>query len=250
MSEWTQGRIPFADSEAETSRVDAYWQWLEASQERDPQASFAGYAVNAPLLWRKIDTAAQADYEAWHMLHSIGHSWDKYSSLGDIYSLRSGDDEPEATVLVADGVVVHAREHRNARLSPENCSHLLDFCQLKGFVIKPDALPFDFHQNDGCPNTMLRALRRPPAGGKEFHEVVFAGRATEGQVEDLVRAMDVEVTVPAGCCLSESCGDIELILLRHVDAPADQSRDVDEVFNDMIMAARERQISFSDEPGL
>ena len=184
------------------------------------------------------------------MRHSIGHSWDKYSALGDIYSLRSGDDAPEATVLVADGVVVHAREHRNARLSPENMTHLLDFCSLKGFKHKPDALPFDFHENEGCPNTMLRALQRPPRGGKEFHEVVFPGRVTQEQVEELVRALDIEMTVPAGSCLSESYGDIELILLRHVDAPADQSRDVDEVFDDMIMAAKERQISFSDEPGL
>jgi hypothetical protein len=248
MSEWTQGRIPFADSEAETSRVDAYWQWLEASQERDPQASFAGYAVNAPLLWRKIDTAAQADYEAWHMLHSIGHSWDKYSSLGDIYSLRSGDDEPEATVLVADGVVVHAREHRNARLSPENCSHLLDFCQLKGFVIKPDALPFDFHENDGCPNTMLRALRRPPEGGKEFHEVVFAGRATKDQVEDLVRALDSETMVPAGSCLPESCGELEVVVLRHVDTPATADRDTNALFEEMIDAVSARQIDIDEEP--
>lgn len=248
MSKWTQGRAPLQDPEAETARVDAYWQWLESSQKRDPQASFAGYAVHAPLLWRKIETAYQADHEAWHMRHSIGHSWDKYSALGDIYSLRSGDKAPEATVLVADGVVVHAREHRNARLSPENMTHLLDFCSLKGFEHKPDALPFDFHENEGCPNTMLRALRRPPGGGKEFHEVVFPGRATQGQVELLVEALQIEMTVPAGSCLPESFGDLELALVRHVDLPADQDRDVEELFNDLIEAAKAWQISFDPEP--
>ena len=250
MSEWTQGRIPFADSEAETSRVDAYWQWLEASQERDPQASFAGYAVNAPLLWRKIDTAAQADHEAWHMRHSIGHSWDKYSAMGDIYSLRSDGDTPEATVLVVERLVVHAREHRNARLSPDNKTHLLDFCRLKGFDIKPNALPFDFHENVGCTNTMLRALRRQPDGSKHFHEVVYSGRATESQVEDLIKAMDIEMTVPAGSCLPESYGDLELVLIRHVDTPADQDRDIDEPFEDMIEATKARQIFFDAGPGV
>ena len=248
MSTWTQGRSPLEDPAAEDARVDAYWQWLEATTGRDRHPAFAGYAVHAPLLWRKIETPAQADHEAWHMRHSIGRSWDKYSALGDIYSLRSGDDAPEATVLVADGVVVHAREHRNARLSPENMTHLLDFCSLKGFERKPDTLPFDFHENEGCPNTMLRALRRPPEGGKEFHEVVFPGRATQDQVELLVEALQIEMTVPAGSCLPESFGDLELALVRHVDVPADQARDVDELFNDMIEAAKARQISFDPEP--
>lgn len=246
MSEWTQGRSPVDNPEAETARVDAYWQWLGASTGGDRRAAFAGYAVNAPLLWRKIETPAQADYEAWFMHHSIGHSWDKYSALGDIYSLRSGDDKTEATVLVADGVVIHAREHRNARLSPENRTHLLDFCQLKGFDIKPDDLPFDFHQNDGCPNTMLRMLRRLPVGEKEFHEVVFSGRAAQDQIEALVRALDIEMTAPAGSCLPESYGDLEFVVIRHVDTPADQERDIDALFDDMIEAAKARQIDFGD----
>jgi hypothetical protein len=247
MSAWTQGRSPLEDAAAEDARVDAYWQWLEASTGRDSHGAFAGYAIHAPLLWRKLETADQADHEAWHMRHSIGHSWDKYSALGDIYSLRSEGDTPEATVLVIEGLVVHAREHRNARLSPENQAHLLDFCRLKGFKHQPDDLPFDFHENDGCPNTMLRALRRPPGGGKEFHEVVFAGRANRQQVEDLVLAMISEIIVPAGSCLPVSFGDLELALVRHVDVPADQDRDIDELFEDMIEAAKARQIVFDAE---
>jgi len=247
MSAWTQGRSPLEDPAAEDARVDAYWQWLEASTGRDSHGAFAGYAIHAPLLWRKIETADQADHEAWHMRHSIGHSWDKYSALGDIYSLRSEGDTPEATVLVIEGLVVHAREHRNARLSPENQAHLLDFCRLKSFDIKADALPFDFHENDGCPNTMLRALRRRPDGSKDFHEVVFSGRATKSKVEDLIRAMDIEMTVPAGSCLPEIYGDLELVVIRHVDTPADQDRDIDELFEDMIEAAKARQIVFDAE---
>lgn len=247
MSTWTQGRSPLEDPAAEDARVEAYWKWLEATTGRDRLAAFAGYAVHAPLLWRKIETPTQADHEAWHMRHSIGHSWDKYSAVGDIYSLRSGDDKPEVTVLVADGVVIHAREHRNARLSPENMTHLLDFCILKGFEHKPDALPFDFHENEGCPNTMLRALRRQTDGAKDFHQVVFSGRATESQVEELIRAMDIEMTVPAGSCLPESYGDLELVVIRHVDLPADQERDIDELFKDMIEAAKARQIAFDLE---
>jgi len=247
MSEWTQGRSPLEDPAAEDARVDAYWQWLEVSTGRDPHADFAGYAIHAPLLWRKIETPAQADHEAWHMRHSIGHSWDKYSALGDIYSLRREGDTPEATVLVVEGLVVHAREHRNARLSPDNKTHLLDFCRLKGFEFKPDPLPFDFHQNDGCSNTMLRALRRQADGSKDFHEVVFSGRATESQVEELVRALDIEMTVPAGSCLPESYGDLELVLIRHVDTPADQDRNTDELFKDMIESAKARQLAFDAE---
>ena len=58
------------------------------------------------------------------------------------------------------------------------------------------------------------------------------------------------MTVPAGSCLPESYGDLELVLIRHVDTPADQDRDIDEPFEDMIEATKARQIFFDAGPGV
>lgn len=193
--EWTAGRQPLADEAQESARTTAYWEWLDAARlsfvdtaERVSGASRGGS-------WAKLDGPQDADYEASHMRHSIGHSWSKYSGFGDIYSLRSADGLPQATVLVSAGSVVHAREHENARLSSDNEADLAAFAASMGWAIKPDPMAFDVLAWDaGAPNTRLAYLHRAEDGTKTFGNVVLQGRVSED------RFVVIEAALRGGKC--------------------------------------------------
>jgi hypothetical protein len=227
MDGWNGGRRPLEDDAAEAARTAAYWDWLASAAVGDdaPVVAWAGLGWR----WARLTTPAQADYEARHMRHSIGHSWDKYSSFGELYSLRGPDDLPEATVLVSGGRVVHAREHENARLSPPNAAALESLAARMGWEIVPEPTPFDVLRDDGSPNTRLRYLHRG-RDGKAFGEAVFAGRLDAAQMEDLFRCLGGGFS-PADAGLRDLRADPaddaphEVLSVKFVAAPPTEATD-------------------------
>jgi hypothetical protein len=123
------------------------------------------------------------------MRHSIGYCWDQYSALGDLFSLRDGDNRPLVTVLVKDGAIVHAREAANARLSQQNDQALREFAETFGYDIVPDELPFDLLPDDGSPNTRFRYLLRDANNNKASEELIFPGRLGTDGARDLVNGL-------------------------------------------------------------
>lgn len=190
---WTGGREPLANPDAESARVVAYWAWLQGAEVR-PGAARAVPATNGGH-WVALDSPADADFEARHMRHSIGHSWDKYSSLGHVISLRDIHGKPQATILVAGDVVVHAREQENARLSVDNMRALNAFAAVRGLTVKDDTLPFDSWDGD-APNTELRFLHRSHDNHKEFARVVFEGRLTTTEIMEIANSSSGRSILP------------------------------------------------------
>lgn len=203
MAVWTDfpgGRMPLADPEAEAARTALYWAWLEQHQSDRRHAGRTVHEFADGGHVALLSEAQEADHEAARMRHSIGHSWTKYSAMGAIYGLRSASGESQATLLVipprpgldpegSRGTVVHAREHRNARLSPANQMRLEDFAAVMRFEIRPDRLPFEVLGEPDAPNTRLEYLFREASGEKRFGLAVFAGRLDEGQIEDLASGL-------------------------------------------------------------
>jgi hypothetical protein len=138
---WPEGRRPLADEARDAERRERYWSWNEATGPR-PGPDSAPRVAAAPdgRAWHRLGDPLQADFEASHMRHSIGYNWDHYSAMGEILSLRS-EGLPEATVLVADGTVVHARRRENAPLLPADLAAVRALAGTWGWaVLDPDLL--------------------------------------------------------------------------------------------------------------
>ena len=189
VSNWTGGRMPLQDTAAEAARTSAYWAWSGTRQLPPSKAPVTADAEGGGS-WVRLMDGADADWEAAHMQHSIGHSWDRYSGLGTIYSLRSEDGLPQATVLVDhEGCVVHAREHENARLSPEHAMALRAIARYMNWTIRPEDHEFDVLREDGAPNTRFRYMLRDSSGHKSCAQFVAAGRLSGAQVAGLSRSL-------------------------------------------------------------
>jgi hypothetical protein len=201
-------RRPLQDADSEALRTDGYWDgywaWLDATRIVGDSASAVLDDAEGAGRWCRLRDSADADYEAFHMRHSIGHSWDKYATFGDVFSLRSANGIPAATVLVASGAAVHAREQDNARLSPANAAALARFAEAAGFVVRPDDLPFDVLWDEAAPNLRFRYVSRDAENRKEFGDVVLEGRLSREEVEGMARTLSRQGTfVPSAVGLPD-----------------------------------------------
>lgn len=182
-------RVPLDCRKAEEARTTAYWRWLEGVP-----AAVCGKGRHISNIsdgghWSLLETASDADFEALHMRHSIGHSWEKYSGVGYIYSLRSAYGIPQATILVKDDAVVHAREHENARLSEANMHALETLAAEMGWIVIVEGRVFDSHEDGDATATRIRYLKRYGTNEKTFATVVLDGRLNEKQINDVSRAV-------------------------------------------------------------
>lgn len=173
-------RVPLDDPEAEEIRKEAYWRRLDADGPPIDRARTIGEGADG-WRWVVLADAADADFEAYHMRHSVGHSWGRYSAFGTIFGLRSPDGIPKATVLMAGNAAVHAREERNARLSPENEARLEAFAAAGGWTVRKDELPFEAFDGPGA-NTLVRFLVRDVSNRKTHGVAVMPGRPGAGAV--------------------------------------------------------------------
>ncbi len=173
-------RYPGSD-EYEDQRVQAYWDYINEHSDQIIEST-----TNRGVFLRRADdhklyrlyTANDADFEALHMQHSIGYNWGLYSNQGQIFSIRH-TGLPQATIMVTNGKVVHAREHQNARLSPELMNVLERFASGFGWEIIPDKYEFDFRSGPG-ENTRIRYCIRTPE--KIFNEVIIPHRIVEDDI--------------------------------------------------------------------
>jgi hypothetical protein len=222
MSDWKEFRKPLDDERDEDARVASYWQWLAAQDvgtlPRGTQVDRFGSKTVVRLAGPK-----DADYEAAHMDHSIGHSWDKYSALGTIFSIRNADGRPEATFLVSGSKVVHARERFNARLSAGNRYVLSQMAFFYDWSVVEDRLPFDAFLDGHGPNTMVRYCARTVDNRIEKGEAVFAGAAVDAEIAALAASVDgaggFDPSI-IGLAEIEAGGRVaqhEIITVRHVE---------------------------------
>lgn len=225
-SAWSGHRAPLGDAAAEGERKAGYWAWLDARAPSGQGGEFLMRGLAEGAHWRRLTDAADADYEAREMRHSIGHSWGVYGAAGDVYSLRDARNAPQATVMAVNGVIVHAREHQNSRLSPDNQAEMEAFAQASGLVIRPDRLRFDVMIDDtlAAGNTRVTLLHRGPGGRKDFFTAVVSGRFSGTDAESLHEEFGPDPltapvigasALPHGL-LPEADGlDLELVSLRH-----------------------------------
>jgi hypothetical protein len=223
-------RQPLSDWTSESARTQAYWSWLEAKAASVRDGSLDVAHAFGGGRWVRLSSAGDADYEAKHIRHSIGHSWDRYSKIGEIYSLRDEDNLPLATVLVQDvagaKVVVHAREHENARLSVANMAALEAFAESRDYRISQEPLPFDFFDDDG-PSTAVKYFHRAPDGAKTFSTVVLGGRLTRQQATQMAATLaDGRLFDPRRVGLASlrhgtghDPADHEIVTVFHTQAP-------------------------------
>lgn len=256
---WQGGRYPLADRDAEDQRVLAYWAWLEHQRQQGQEggsSQFRGDGVRLATsadgrAWVELASADQADFEALHMDHSIGHSWDKYSGLGRIVSLRSLEGLPEATILVAGTAVVHAREFRNTRLSDANEAALHLLAAEMGWTIKPDRHAFDVLYDPEAPNTRIVYILRAQDGTKSFGQATFAGRLSDADVNDIARVLEDGKRLMPGWIGLPSLGDAdaehELACIRDTRDQATVPVHVNLMLADLV-AASARQDRLSSNP--
>lgn len=123
--EWDETRQPLADPAAEQLRRQDYLDWL---RDACPMTDDAKRLHRAPdgREWVSLQTAAQADYESFHMGHGIGHSWDSYAERGQVFSLRDMMNLPEVTIMVAGGKVTHALRVGGEPLRPADLAAIRD----------------------------------------------------------------------------------------------------------------------------
>ena len=134
---WDEGRRPLADEAEDAARRGRYLEWSNRfGPELGPDTAPRVGESPDGRAWHLLGDAAQADFEAFHMQHSIGYNWDHYSGFGEIYSLRSGGI-PEATLLVAGGTVVHARRRENAPLEPADLAAVRALAEARGRAVAP-----------------------------------------------------------------------------------------------------------------
>lgn len=180
---WPGARSPVSDMAGEEQRVSAYWRWLDGHFRADTEHQ-QRHALDGGWSWVSLDNEESADYEAMHMRHSIGHSWRKYSSMGDIFSLRDPTNNPQATALIDYGKaqIIHAREHHNARLSEANYERMVHLAHFRGLGIAPEHHAvlgrdpaFECWASGTGPNTRVEYLSRDRDNRKVFAEAVFPG---------------------------------------------------------------------------
>ena len=128
---WDEARRPLASWPDELERNARYWEWLDANPPPEVPLRRLGEFENKVAL--EIDGPAAADFEAFHMRHSIGYSWDHYSAQGRIISFRDTEGLPDFTALVEDGVVIHARGQDNASLTSDQVDSLDAACEALGW---------------------------------------------------------------------------------------------------------------------
>ena len=138
---WDEDRRPLPDETDDALRRARYWEWSgRFGPELGPDAAPRVAAAPDGRAWHRLGDPDQADFEAFHMRHSIGYNWAHYSGMGEILSLRA-DGIPQATILVADGTVVHARRRENAPLEPADLAALDALAAERGWsVLSPESL--------------------------------------------------------------------------------------------------------------
>lgn len=231
-SEWEGFRSPDPDATVEAERTGRYWDWLDAQEAPgEAVAEFVTYLANEPLWVRKLTSSAHADHEAHHMRHSIGHSWTKYSGLGDIFSIRSEGEVPQATILVAGNEVIHARGAYNLRLSEEMQSALHVLCDMRGWTIRPEQRKFDHFYDGEEPNTLIRTAIRLEDGSIGLQETVLEGILMPDQADIVEDGLDEQGRFNPGA-LEELFGDpgvrAEFICIASTSEPATSRMTVDE----------------------
>lgn len=183
MSKFNNKRIPENDEILEKNRKEEYWNYLilNIKNIKDKSKILAKYEK---FTFNKLNTADDADYEAAFMQHSIGHSWDKYSKFGNIYSIRDNENIPLVTVLVSDNYAIHYREENNARLSIQNKNLLQQFANMLGFKIKEED-NIDIFSNENSQNIKIIYLLRSTDNVKQFKEITLNGSFSNEQTSNL-----------------------------------------------------------------
>lgn len=132
---WNYPRYPLDNELENLLRFETYWKYLLCTRPEDDQRS--PLLILGDHFLKDIKTEEQADYEAYHLVHSIGVNFYKYSQLGDNYSIRTQENKPLCTLLVHSQKCIHARQIANDPLNDQNFSLLTQFCQAMGFTWAP-----------------------------------------------------------------------------------------------------------------
>lgn len=140
-AQWDEQRYPLPDEMADAERRARYWEWSAVGMFEDVGTTPVMDAGSTGR-WVEIVDSRGADFEAFHLQHSIGYNWHHYSSMGRLLSLRGGDDGiPRITVLVANGTIVHARGLENQALDPDQLRTLSLMASHEGLeMLPPDEL--------------------------------------------------------------------------------------------------------------
>lgn len=173
-------RFPLDNEEDEKQRVLDYWDWLKQQDIEDTSIKIDSVwhelKTSNDADWHELKTPNDADYEAKYMDHSIGHSWDKYSQYGRLFSLRDNNNIPVVTALLShDNKFIHYKEYANARLSTKNMLALQKFAEDNNFGITPEKYAIDIFIKNGN-NTSITYLTRDDQD-KVFHinKEIFQG---------------------------------------------------------------------------
>lgn len=126
--QWNYHRYPLGDDYQDLLRFEEYWKYLLLKRPTDEQRPFLIVLEENGI--KTITNYEQADYEAFHLVHSIGANFDKYSRGATIYSIRTLDNIPVCTFNVIENVCVHARQKGNEPLNDKEYEHLMNFCKL------------------------------------------------------------------------------------------------------------------------
>lgn len=171
-------RFPENNELKENKRKAQYWKYLSQIKLNDT-------AVDTGIKgWKQLKTEDDADYEASFMKHSIGHSWSKYSNIGDIFSYRDHNNIPKVTILVKNNEIIHAREERNIRLSKENIKSLHEFAKQMNFKVSLEPYEFDFFLNDNDINTKIVYLLRKD-NKNHIHSIILEGQLNEYDMQTI-----------------------------------------------------------------
>lgn len=108
---WSEQRFPLEDDAQDLARINRYWEWLKQNNHNSCKPDVVARLPDYNLV--VIKNSEEADFEAFYMNHSVGFNWIKYSQMGQIFSIRDTNNYPEATLLVRDKTVVHARSKNN-----------------------------------------------------------------------------------------------------------------------------------------
>jgi hypothetical protein len=207
-------RHPLDDEKAEKARTEAYWAALDRSPPGGDCAERIGDASEGRF-WVRLATSADADYEAYRMRHSIGHSFDRYAAFGTLLSLRSPENVPLMTVLVSGNRAIHYREERNSRPCAAHLADLERFMALTGGSVAPEDGAFDDFDGEGR-NTRLAWVRRGGDGSKTFGEVVLRGRHSRAVLRNEDAAFPAALIYPE----AEDDDTLEIVCLSPTDDPA------------------------------
>ncbi len=218
-------RTPVEDGQYENERTVAYWNWLESAYDNCTSNSEPIALDHTGLELHQLKNDHDADFEAIYMSHSIGHSWGKYSALGDIYSIREPYGRPLVTLLVIDGVVVHAREDHNAALSEKNQGTLTRFADSQEWQIRAEP-PFLVSLSDEQNTAINYCFREADSNRKYFGRVVFSGRPSQEALKAKLSEFPTCVIDLKSWGLTPlsptNPGRYELLSIQSTDEPADE----------------------------